>query len=119
LNQVIRMNDERHQAMALLQQGKLTLPQLYRIVPQDMKCGVVLRCREVQFQSFTDEIRHYGTATAVLWIQVRNVRDRHIIREFDLVVPYLIYVQGCGYISASDVVEYLFILFYDNRARFC
>jgi len=59
-----------------------------------MKQRVVLDRRHRQFEDVADEIRKDRAAPAPLWIEMRAVRNGHVIGDFQRIVPGDIAVEG-------------------------
>ena len=73
--------------MLLDDQIKLRLPGLDRVLTEDVKDRVILRCCEGYFQNLPDEIWHDSAASAPLDFQMGDIRNRHVIGELESVIP--------------------------------
>jgi hypothetical protein len=62
-DQVIRVRDETSQSMFFLDEFKLPLPQVNRMIAKNMKDGIIFRRRQRKLQYFVDEEGHDRTAT--------------------------------------------------------
>ena len=93
---VVGMDDEAHQAVIFHDEFRLPLPQVNRVVSQDVKQRIVLRRGDREFQQLPDEIRHYGAAATALGIEVRDVGHRHFIREIKIVEPFFAAIENRG-----------------------
>src|SRR6202008_2588134 len=93
VNQIIRMAQKTHQAVALKDHRYLFFPETNGIIFQDIENRVVLRGREGNLENFADKIRHDSAATASLRLKVSYVGDRHVIGEFERVEPIEIAVH--------------------------
>ncbi len=64
-----------------------------RIIIQDVEQRVVLDGRQRQLQDIADEIRHHRAASAALRLEMRGVRNRHVVRKLKGVEPRLLAVH--------------------------
>src|SRR6266478_2059913 len=71
-NDVVRMDDEVHQSVLFHDQIDLLLPQIYRIVIQDVEQRIVLGCGDRHLQNLAVEVRHDGTTSTALRVQMRH-----------------------------------------------
>ena len=88
------MDDETGETMVLGNEGDLPLPEIDRIVVQDMEERVVLRRGQRQLEDTADEERQDGTAAAPLGIEMGHRGKGHIVREVQRPKPLWIPVQG-------------------------
>jgi|SRR5580704_7522220 hypothetical protein len=58
-----------------------------------MEKRVILRCGYRKFEDLADEEREHRAATAALGIEMRNVRNRHVVGEIERIVPIHVPVQ--------------------------
>src|SRR4029077_12253775 len=58
-----------------------------------MEKRIILRCGYRKFEDLANEEREHRAAAAALGIEVRNVRNRHVVGEIESVVPILIPIQ--------------------------
>src|SRR2546426_8938399 len=91
--------------MLLANEGDLPLPEINRIIIQDMKERVILSCGEGQLQNFVDKEGHYGAAAAPLGIQMRDIGNRHVVGKIQRVEPLWIAVERTG--AETDRSEFL------------
>ena len=59
-----------------------------------MKQRVVLYCRQRQFEDLADEERKNSTTPALLGIEMRNIRDRHVMADVQSMQPFCIPVHA-------------------------
>src|SRR5262245_26287040 len=90
------MRDEANQTVPRENELDLSLPKSDRVVADDVKERIILGRRERQFQDVADEVRHHRTAAAALWLEMSDVRHRHVVREFEGAVPLLLPIHGSG-----------------------
>src|SRR5260370_5673865 len=87
------MNNEANQTVLFQNSLGLHLPHLNRPPVQKVKQRVVLNCGYRQLENVPNEIGHDGAAAAQLWVEVRNVRHRHVEREIKILVPFRFAIQ--------------------------
>src|SRR4051812_39895939 len=87
------MRDETDQAVTGEYPFNLFSPQRRGILRQDVKQRIVLNRRERELKDSAHEVRHHRAAPASLRLQMGDVRDRHIIRELERVIPLLFAVH--------------------------
>ena len=87
------MDDKAHQSMLCPDYRDLLSPKTGRIVAQDMKKRVILSRGYRKFDNIADKERKNRATTASLWIQVRHIRDRHIVREIQRIKPINIPIE--------------------------
>src|SRR5437667_5740022 len=72
LRHVVGMDQKTHQAMSLRDESNLSLPEIYRVLVEDVEERVILRRGQRQLQNSADEERHHGAAAASLGVQDRK-----------------------------------------------
>ena len=72
---VIRMNDEADEAVLFQNQFGLRLPQINRVLFENVQEHVILNRSYGQLEHFSDEVRHDCAASAGLRVQTRGVGD--------------------------------------------
>src|SRR5207253_9720355 len=87
LDDVVRMNEKAGQAVLLCDGGDLPLPQLDRVVVQDVEQGIILDRRERKLEDPPDEERHQAATAASLSIQMRYTRDGHVVGKLQGALP--------------------------------
>src|SRR5271157_4175081 len=87
------MHEEAHQAALLHDCLGLHPPQIQGIITEQVKQHVILCCGDWNFQNVADEIWHHSSTAATLRIEMCDIRNRHIKREIQGIVPILIPVQ--------------------------
>src|SRR6266403_5118294 len=87
------MDDEAHQAMLRGDEGDLTLPEIDRVVGQDVEEGIILRGRQRELEDVTDEERHHRAAASSLSLQVADIGHRHVVGKVEQLEPVGIPIQ--------------------------
>src|SRR6266403_3766356 len=95
------MDDEAHQAMLRRDEGDLTLPEIDRVVGQDVEEGIILGGRQRELEDVTDKERHHRAAASSLSLQVFNTGHRHVVGEVEQLEPVGIPIQGARTESKS------------------
>ena len=75
------MNNYLHEAVFFPDEGNLLLPNLDRVVLQNVKKRVILHHSHWKFQHLSVEERKNGATASSLGIQMRHVGNRHVIGE--------------------------------------
>src|SRR5690349_19133671 len=88
------MHDKANQPVLLENQIDLLLPQIHRILAQDVEESVVLRSDNRNFQDFADEVWFRRTAATTLRIQMADIGDGHIVGTIEKFVPIEIAVKN-------------------------
>src|SRR5437667_6946394 len=87
------MHDEAGQAVMFGDRLELALPEVDRVVVQDVEQGVVLGGRERELEDPAQEKGHQAAAAAPLRLQVPDARHRHVVGEVESVVPGLVAIE--------------------------
>src|SRR3974390_2240326 len=69
-----------------------------------MEQHVVLHGRERQLEQVPDEVGHDRTAAAALRIKMRDIGNRHVEREIEILVPLRPPIQNSGPKSGRSVL---------------
>jgi hypothetical protein len=87
---VVRVNQKLDEAVLLTNEGNLPFPQIERVLTQKIEKGVVLRGGQRQLEKTTIDIRKHRAASAALWLEVRDIGNRHVVLKLELSTPLLI-----------------------------
>src|SRR6267378_4841482 len=90
------MSQKADQPISSPNETQLLFPQINRVVLQYVKERIVLSSCEREFQDLPDEIGHYGATTAPQRLQMSNIRNRHVIRKLEQLVPFLLPIHRPG-----------------------
>src|SRR5215472_3640676 len=74
-----------------------------------MKHRIVLAGRQREFENSSDKKRHYSATAASLRVQVCYVWHRHVVGEFEGIIPFQIMVHGPGAETPRIVLFRVFI----------
>src|SRR5262245_48592622 len=88
------MRNEAGEAVSLRDELELFLPQLDRMVFEDLKERVVLRGRQRQLDHFARKKWKHGAAAAALSLEVPHIGNRHVVRKIERLQPFEIAIQG-------------------------
>src|SRR5580704_4809587 len=87
------MNQNTDEPMLRHDQVKLLLPQVERIISQDVEESVILGACHWNLNHLADEIGHYRATSATLRIEMRYVWNRHVVSKVQHIVPISIAIQ--------------------------
>src|SRR5690242_17568088 len=90
---VVRVNYKSCQTMFCHDAARLALPQVNRIVLQDVEERIILSRCDGQLQDIADKKRHYGTATASLAFQMAYIRNGRVIFEVQSSIPVRVAIK--------------------------
>src|SRR5882762_7408099 len=83
-----------------------------------MKERIILCGCQRKFDDFAYEIRHHRATAAAQWFEVCDVRNGHIVRKFEDVVPILLSIHGPGAKALSLVLVHVAVDFCRPARKF-
>src|SRR5215831_20574919 len=90
--QIVRVNNKADEAIFLSNQIDLLFPKIQGMLMENMEQGIVLGCSNRQLEYVIDKIGQDRAASPPLWIQVGDIRHRHVIFKCQGPKPFMITV---------------------------
>src|ERR1035437_8174369 len=94
VNQVVRVRYETHESVSFSNQVELFLPEVYRIIVQYLEKRIIFARGQRNLENLANKVWEDRTATSTLWLQLCNIRHRHVVEEFVCAIPIEIAVHN-------------------------
>ena len=104
-DQVIRMGDETHEPVSLVNHFDLLFPKINRIIVQYLEERIILDRSQRNLQYFADEVWEDRTAAAALRFQMGDIWHGHVIGKVIRIIPIEIAIHDSG--TKATRVEFL------------
>src|SRR6185436_9407356 len=89
VDEIVRMANEAHQPMPRPDHLDLLFPNRGCVVVKNVKQRIVLHGRERKLHEIANEIGKDRATSAALRLEMRDVGNRHVVRELECVKPVL------------------------------